>query len=186
MIEPIWAIFRESAERLGGRKDEARATLRAAALESPKGRWLPKIQFELAGLELAAGNLAVAEELARSEASPTPLPTPKGPPGGGLSLPLPASLIEPDDPVVRPDPNAAWDLLVPGARPGQEPRASCPASLRDGANQPASGQLPPGDRAFPGLSERVSPGGRPLGRAVSPGRSPAPGRSVAAGAIDLD
>ena len=57
------------AERLGGRKDEARATLRAAALESPKGRWVPKIQFELAGLELAAGNLAVAEELARSEAT---------------------------------------------------------------------------------------------------------------------
>src|SRR5208337_3283136 len=55
-------------ERLAGHNDAARATLRAAAAEDPTGRWLPKIRFELAAVELAAGNLPVAEELARSEA----------------------------------------------------------------------------------------------------------------------
>ena len=34
----------------------------------PKGRWAAKIRFELAGIELAAGNWAPAEELARAEA----------------------------------------------------------------------------------------------------------------------
>src|SRR5271157_1142272 len=55
-------------ERLAGHNDAARATLQAAAAENPTGRWLPKIRFELSAIELAAGNLPVAEELARSEA----------------------------------------------------------------------------------------------------------------------
>ena len=56
------------AERLAGRKDLARATLSQAARDAPNGAWAPKIQLELAAVELASGNLAAAEELARSEA----------------------------------------------------------------------------------------------------------------------
>ena len=56
-------------EQLAGYTDAARATLRAAAAENPTGRWIPKIRFELAAIELSEGNLPVAEELARCVAS---------------------------------------------------------------------------------------------------------------------
>ena len=56
------------AQRLAGHRDAARETLRKAIEIDPNGRWTIKIRFELAGVELASGNWAAAEELARAEA----------------------------------------------------------------------------------------------------------------------
>ena len=63
----LWAFARRC--RAARRPRRCRASdVEAAAADSRSGRWIPKIRFELAAIELAAGNLAVAEELARSEA----------------------------------------------------------------------------------------------------------------------
>ena len=98
------------AERLGGHADAARATLHAAAAENSAGRWLPKIRFELAAIELSAGNQAVAEELARSEAIRL-LSDDRKDRLAEVYHAFARRLLEPDDPVVQPDPNAAWELL---------------------------------------------------------------------------
>src|SRR5271157_3093906 len=97
-------------ERLAGHNDAARATLRAAAAENPTGRWLPKIRFELSAIELAAGNLPVAEELARSEAIRL-LSDDRKDRLAEVYHAFARRLLEPDDPVIQPDPKAAWDLL---------------------------------------------------------------------------
>ena len=57
-----------SPSALGGHRDAARELLRKAAQLDPKGRWVIKIRYELAGIELASGNWAPAEELAPAEA----------------------------------------------------------------------------------------------------------------------
>jgi len=57
------------AERLAGNREAARETLRTAIQAAPTTRWGAKIRFELSGIELASGNLAAAEELARAEAA---------------------------------------------------------------------------------------------------------------------
>jgi TolA-binding protein len=106
-----FAYIQGISERLGGQADLARQTLSRAIQASPHGRWAPKIRLELAGLELAAGNLAVAEELARSEV----LRLLAGARKDRLAAVYQAfarRLFEPADPLVRPDPNAAYDLLV--------------------------------------------------------------------------
>ena len=97
-------------ERLAGHTDAARATLRAAAAEAPTGCWLPKIRFELAAIELAAGNLPVAEELARSEAIRL-LSDDRKDRLAEVYHAFARRLLEPDDPVIQPDANAAWGLL---------------------------------------------------------------------------
>ena len=97
-------------ERLAGHNDAARATLRAAAAENPTGRWLPKIRFELAAIELAAGNLPVAEELARSEAIRL-LSDDRKDRLAEVYHAFARRLLEPDDPVIQPDANSAWHLL---------------------------------------------------------------------------
>ncbi len=98
------------AERLAGRKDLARATLSQAARDAPNGAWAPKIQLELAAVELASGNLAAAEELARSEAMRL-LADDRKDRLAEVYHSFARRLLEPDDPVAKPDPNAAWDLL---------------------------------------------------------------------------
>src|SRR5271157_2338848 len=96
--------------RLAGHTDAARATLRAAAAENPTGRWLPKIRFELAAIELGGGNLPVAEELARSEAIRL-LSDDRKDRLAEVYHAFARRRLEPDDPVIQPDPKAAWDLL---------------------------------------------------------------------------
>ena len=63
-----FAYLQAIAERLSGQRDAARDTLRKALQGNPAGRWAAKLRFELAGIELAAGNAAAAEELTRNEA----------------------------------------------------------------------------------------------------------------------
>ncbi len=63
-----FGYLRGIAERLSGNRDAARETLRTALQAAPATRWEAKIRMELAGIELASGNLAAAEQLTRSEA----------------------------------------------------------------------------------------------------------------------
>ncbi len=65
--QSYFAYIQGISERLGGQPDLARKTLSQAIEASPNGRWTSKMRLELAGIELATGNLAAAEELARSE-----------------------------------------------------------------------------------------------------------------------
>jgi tetratricopeptide (TPR) repeat protein len=98
------------AERLAGHRDEALKTLRAALQENPDGPWAPKINYELAGLELASGQMARAEALARSEAVRL-LADDRKDRLAEVYHAFAKRLLEPEEPVVQPDPNGAWDLL---------------------------------------------------------------------------
>jgi tetratricopeptide (TPR) repeat protein len=110
-----FAYLRAVAERLAGNRDAARETLQTAMrVETKPGeagwRWTTKIRFELAALELAAGNLAAAEELARAEAGRL-LAGDRKDRLAEVYQAFAHRLLEPGDPVVRPDPNAAYELL---------------------------------------------------------------------------
>ena len=104
------AYLRAVAERLAGDRDAARATLQDAMRAAPANRWAAKIRFELAGIELAAGNLAAAEELTRAEAVRLLAPDRKDRLAEVYHA-FAIQLLEPGDPVVPPDPNAAYELL---------------------------------------------------------------------------
>ena len=169
--------------RLAGHTDAARATLRAAAAENPTGRWLPKIRFELAAIELGGGNLPVAEELARSEAIRL-LSDDRKDRLAEVYHAFARRLLEPDDPVIQPDPHAAWGLLSEARDLAKSPVLRA-APLRDGPHQPDGGVLPQGDRILPGLPQGVSRRSRSAGRSISPWRVPAPIRSVSFGPPDL-
>ncbi|MDR3619858.1 MAG: tetratricopeptide repeat protein [Paludisphaera borealis] len=99
------------AERSAGRRDAARTTLEAALKDLPRGVWAPKIRFELAMIELAAGNLAKAEELARTEALPL-LADDRKDRLAEVYQSFAVRLLQPDDPAIPADPKAAWDLLA--------------------------------------------------------------------------
>lgn len=99
------------ADRLDGRRDSARQTLRKAMQEFAKSAWLPKIRYELAALELAAGEPARAEELARASASPL-LADDRKDRLAEVYKSFARGLLKPDDPVTPADPQAARELLV--------------------------------------------------------------------------
>ncbi len=102
--------LRGIAERLAGARDAARATLRTALQAAPATRWAAKIQYELAGIELASGNLEAAEQLTRAEAELL-LAGDRKDRLAEVYHAYARQLLEPKDPVVRPDPKAAYDLL---------------------------------------------------------------------------
>jgi len=141
--------------RLAGHTDAARATLRAAAAENPTGRWLPKIRFELAAIELGGGNLPVAEELARSEAIRL-LSDDRKDRLAEVYHAFARRLLEPDDPVIQPDPHAAWGLLSeardlaksPVLRAGSFSRWAAPARWR-GTSPGRSNTSRPTSRSIP-------------------------------------
>ncbi len=105
-----FGYLRGIAERLAGNRDAARETLRSALQAAPVTRWEAKIRFELAGIELASGNLAAAEQLTRSEAERL-LAGDRKDRLAEVYHAFARRLLEPDDPLVRADPNAAYELL---------------------------------------------------------------------------
>jgi tetratricopeptide (TPR) repeat protein len=105
-----FSYLRAVTERLAGRRDAARDVLRSAMRIAPSSRWVAKIRYELAGIELADGNLAAAEELARGEAVRL-LAADRKDRLAEVYHAFAVRLLQPDDPVVRPDPNAAYELL---------------------------------------------------------------------------
>ena len=150
------AYLRAVAERLAGNRDAARATLKDAMRAAPANRWAAKIRYELAGVELAAGNLAEAEALTRAEAGRLLAPDRKD----GLAEVYHAfaiRLLEPGDPWSRPTRTppmtcstrrATWPRArapgpvcrghEPGQPGGQQPRRGaiqdCEAYLKDFAD----------------------------------------------------
>jgi tetratricopeptide (TPR) repeat protein len=129
------------AERLAGQKDEARGTLRAALADDPKGPWVPKIRYELAGIELATGNLAVAEELARSEAIRL-LSDDRKDRLAEVYQAFAKRLLDPEDPVVQPDPGAAWDLLSQARDLAKSPTLRAQLLLSMGRTSQKAGNFP--------------------------------------------
>ena len=99
------------AQRLGGHRETARESLTKALQIDPKSRWAVKIRYELAGIELASGNWAPAEELARAEAERL-LSGDRKDQLAGIYHDFARKLLEPGDPLIAPDPNAAYELLV--------------------------------------------------------------------------
>jgi len=104
------ALVTGIAQRLGGRADAARDTLRAALDAAPAGPWSAKIRLELAGVELAAGHHAEAEVLARAEAE-TLLAGDRKDRLAEVYHAFARRLLKPEDPVTPADPRAAYDLL---------------------------------------------------------------------------
>ena len=78
--------------------------------DAPANRWAAKIRYELAGVELAAGNLGAAEVLTQAEAVRLLAPDRKDRLAEVYHA-FAIRLLEPGDPVIPPDPNAAHDLL---------------------------------------------------------------------------
>ena len=115
-----YAYLQAVAQRLAGQRDGARETLRKAIQANPAGRWAPKMRFELAGLELAAGKLSAAEELSRAEATRL-LAGERKDQLAGVYERFAQKLLEPGDPLVRPDPNAAYELLVQARELAESP-----------------------------------------------------------------
>ena len=105
-----YAYLRGIAERLSGNREAARETLSKAMQAEPSTRWAAKIQFELAGIELASGNPAAAEPFARLEAERL-LGGDRKDRLANIYRAFARQLLEPNDPMVRPDPAAAYDLL---------------------------------------------------------------------------
>jgi len=106
-----FAFLQAIAERLAGQRDTARQTLLKTMQAHPASKWAAKIRFELAGIELAAGNLAAAEELARAEAVRL-LAGARKDQLAEVYHAFARTLLEPGDPLVKPDPNAAYELLA--------------------------------------------------------------------------
>ena len=173
------------AERLAGQKDAARATLRAALDESPKGPWVPKIRFELAGLELAAGNLAVAEELARTEADRL-LSDDRKDRLAEVYHAFARRLLQPDDPVLQPDPKGAWELLNQARDLAKSPMLRAQLLFSMGQASMQAGNFPRAIETLPGVSEGIPLRGRSTGSEVPTWPVPAQGRPAAPGPPHLD
>nr|WP_303652759.1 MG2 domain-containing protein [Paludisphaera mucosa] len=77
----------------------------------PKSVWIPKIRYELAALELASGDPARAEELARASAVPL-LADERKDRLADVYKSFARGLLKPDDPVTPPDPQGARELLI--------------------------------------------------------------------------
>ncbi len=107
-----YGLVRGISFRLEGHGNEARAALRTALADDPGGPWTAKLRFELATVELAAGRFADAEELARAMGASL-LAADRKDRLAEVYRTFARRLLEPGDPIVKPDPNAAYELLVP-------------------------------------------------------------------------
>jgi len=115
-----YAYLRAIAERLAEQREVALETLQKAIKADPAGRWAPKIRFELAGIELAAGRWADAEELTRAEAARV-LAGERKDRLAGVYQSFAHNLLEPADALIRPDPNAAYELMAQARKLAESP-----------------------------------------------------------------
>ncbi len=102
------------SQRLGGHRDAARELFRKAIETDRQGRWVIKIRYELAGIELQSGNWAPAEELARTEAERL-LSGERKDQLAGIYHDYARRLLEPGDPLDRTRPERGLRLACPGA-----------------------------------------------------------------------
>ena len=150
------------AERLARQTDAARATLHAALDENPKGPWVPKIRFELANIELAAGNLAIAEELARTEAIRL-LSDDRKDRLAEVYHGFAKRLLQPEDPVIQPDPNGAWDLLNQARDLAKSPQLRANLLFSMGRASQNAGNFPRAIEHFRAYLKEYSAGADRLG-----------------------
>jgi tetratricopeptide (TPR) repeat protein len=109
--EAYHAYLQAIAHRLGGQPASGAEVLRNALRANPTGRWAAKMRFELAGIELAAGNVAAAEELSQAEAASL-LAGDRKDRLARVFERFARRLLQPDDPLLAPDPNGAYELFV--------------------------------------------------------------------------
>ncbi len=147
-----YRFLRGIAERLGGKPDDARATLAEALQLEPKGPWAAKIRFELAAVELAAGRPGQAEALARLEAETLLSPDRKDRLAEVYHA-FARRLLSPDDPVSKPDPVGAYALLAKARElaKGDTLRASLLFAMAR-AGQKSGPNAPQAQRGNPGPS----------------------------------
>ena len=119
-----FALIQGIALRLDGKSDQARAALSKAIEAEPQGIWAPKLRLELAGVELAAGNQAEAEALARIEAENL-LSSERKDRLAEVYHAFAKRLLKPDNAITPADPNTAYELLVQARSlaKGEVPRA---------------------------------------------------------------
>ena len=144
----------------------------------PTGRWVPKIRFELAAIELAAGNLAAAEELARAEAIRL-LSDDRKDRLAEVYHAFARRLLEPDDPVIPPDPNAACELLSQARDLAKSPALRARLLFAMGRASQKAGNFPRAIENFQAYLKEYPDGRRSPGGALPPRRGPAPGRPAA-------
>lgn len=97
------------AEKLSGKPAAATEALTKALATDPEGPWSGKIRFEQAVLELSAGRPAEAESLAKAEVESL-LGDRRKDRLAGMIRDFALKLLDPKDPLIAPDPNAAHDL----------------------------------------------------------------------------
>ena len=145
-------------ERLAGQKDAARATLGCASAENPAGPGSPRSGSSWRASSWPRATCAAAEELARTEAIRL-LADDRKDRLAEVYHAFARRLLEPDDPVIQPDPNGAWELLNQARDLAKGPALRGAAPLRDGPGQPAGGQRP----------QRPSSTSRPTSRSIPRG-----------------
>ena len=173
------------SQRLGGDRDAARVLLRKAIETDPKGRWVIKIRYELAGIELQSGNWAPAEELARAEAERL-LAGERKDRLAGIYHEYARRLLEPGDPLIAPDPNAAYDLLVQARELAESPPLRASLLFAMGRASMAAGNFPRAIENYQLYTQEYPGGADRLAVAVRARRGAAEGQSAAAGPANLD
>ena len=106
-----FALIEGIAKRLDGKSDDARTVLSKAIETDPQGVWSPKLRLELAAVELATGHHAEAEALAKTEAENL-LAKDRKDRLAQVYHAFAKRLLKPENTIIPPDPNAAYDLLV--------------------------------------------------------------------------
>ncbi len=96
--------------RRGGRLDDASTTLAAALADFPGSDWAGKLRGELAAVELTRKRPAEAERLARAEVEAL-LSRGRKDRLATVVEGFARQLLEPGDPLVKPDPEGAYTLL---------------------------------------------------------------------------
>ena len=134
-IAPTSLIFKAIAERLSGQRDMARETLRKTIAGQPRWALGPKDPVRAGGHRAGRGQMGGRRRADASRGRPPAGRTRKDQLAGVYQA-FAQKLLEPGDPLVRPDPNAAYELLVQARELAESPASARPASFRDGPRQP--------------------------------------------------
>jgi tetratricopeptide (TPR) repeat protein len=105
------SLIRGIAERLAGRLPQSRAAFTEGLKAAPKGPWAAKLRAELASTELAAGQVASAEALARQEAEAL-LDDARKDKLASIYQVFAKRLLNPSNPSAKPDPEGAYALFA--------------------------------------------------------------------------
>lgn len=121
----FFALLEANALRLAGQRDPSRVVLKRALEQNPRGRFHAKLAGALADLESKGGNPPAALALMQ-EITGELLSGPRKDALAKVYQDFARKLLEPTDPLQKPDPNAAYALLeqahILAASPAQRAR----------------------------------------------------------------